>query len=107
MKKRGYLLALVLGTCSLAFLSSLILARVVSADRLFVVRTQNRLKTDLRALEQVQLQLEERVQQGALVSEAAYIEFDGQSEIDGSRCRGKCPHRRFFTARPGSRLRRR
>lgn len=85
MKKRGYLLALVLGTCSLAFLASLILARVVSADRLFVVRTQNRLKTDLRALEQVQLQLEERVVQGTLDSEAAYIEFDGQSEIDGTR----------------------
>ncbi len=85
MKKRGYLLALVLGTCSLAFLSSLILARVVTADRLFVVRTQNRLKTDLRALEQIQYQLEEQVQKGTIDSEAGYVEFDGQSEIDGTR----------------------
>lgn len=84
MKKRGYLLALVLGTCSLAFLSALILARVVSADRLFVVRTQNRLKTDMRALEEVQVQLDQRLQQGPVESEKDYIELESKSQIDGT-----------------------
>ena len=53
MKKRGYLLPLVLGLSCLVFFCSLILARIVSSDRLLVVRTEARMEGEGEALEEV------------------------------------------------------
>lgn len=53
MKNRGYLLPLVLGLSCLVFFCSLILARIVSSDRLLVVRTEARMEGEGEALEEV------------------------------------------------------
>lgn len=60
MKRRGYLILLVTGMCSLVFLTSIILARIVATDRLFVVNSEAKVAADREALYQLQMLLKEQ-----------------------------------------------
>jgi hypothetical protein len=61
-KRRGYLIILVTGMCSLGFLASIVLARIVATDRLFVVNSQSRVTADQEALSKLYKMMDERLE---------------------------------------------